>query len=277
MKFGITPVELVHFTPENPRAKRLFDALRMAAPDAGFEVIDRSDYAGAVQLLMLWGPGNPHREQALRRHVAAGGHVLAWDLAYWDRDHKARVSIDGAHPQHWILKRDWPASRLHADGIQVTDEWNPNGPIIIAGLGQKARVQYGPTRVDEWEADMMRACRAKWSLPIVYRQKKPDVPTPAWATLKIGGPIEAALRGASLVITWHSNVAVDAIRMGIPVICRDGAAAAVCDSDRVLLEGGRPAPLSNDVRRQFLSNLAWFQWAPSEAAEFWRFAKELLG
>ena len=44
--------------------------------------------------------------------------------------------------------------------------------------------------------------------------------------------IDQALTGCSLVVTWHSNVAVDAIRMGIPVVCRDGAAAAVCPSSR---------------------------------------------
>jgi hypothetical protein len=268
-----TIVELVHFTPENPRAKKMFDALRVAAPAAGVDLIDRSDYGGNVKLLMLWGPGNPQRDQVLRQHVAAGGHVLAWDLAYWDRDHKARVSIDAAHPQHWVMKKDLPSSRLEADRITCTDDWNPKGPIIIAGLGQKARVQYGPTRVDGWEADMMRVCRARWTQPVVYRRKRPDVPVPLWATLKIGGPIDDALRGASLVITWHSNVAVDAIRMGIPVICRDGAAAAVCDAE---LGPGQPVPLSSDVRRRFLSNLAWFQWAPAEAGAFWRWAQETV-
>lgn len=267
-----TAVELVHFTPENPRATLMFNALRATATDAGVLLIDRPDYGGISKLVMLWGPGNPQRDQVLRRHVAAGGHVLAWDLAYWDRNRKARVSIDAAHPHQWVMKKHWSSARLEADGITCTDDWNPKGPIIIAGLGQKARVQYGPTRVDEWEADMMRACRARWALPVVYRQKKPDVPAPLWATLKIGGPIEHALRGASLVITWHSNVAVDAIRMGIPVICRDGAAAAVCDSE---LGPGRPVPLVSDVRRRFLANLAWFQWAPDEAAAFWSFAREL--
>jgi len=35
-------------------------------------------------------------------------------------------------------------------------------------------------------------------------------------------------------------------------------------------------PLAADVRDRFLANLAWFQWAPSEAAQTWRFLTELL-
>jgi hypothetical protein len=80
------------------------------------------------------------------------------------------------------------------------------------------------------------------------------------------------LAGSSLLVTWHSNVAVDAIRMGIPVVCREGAAAAVCPSE--LPE--TIAPMADDVRDRFLANLAWFQWRPDEAPEFWRWVPEVL-
>jgi hypothetical protein len=86
-------------------------------------------------------------------------------------------------------------------------------------------------------------------------------------------PIDQALAGASLVVTWHSNVAVDAIRLGLPVICRDGAAAAVCPSDFRTTD---PQPLPASVRDRFLANLAWFQWSNSEAAAFWPWAQEML-
>lgn len=266
-------VELVRFQPENPRAAEMFQALMAAAPSVGVTVWNGNAYFGDHAWLMFWGPGAPPRADALRRHVECGGRVLAFDLAYWHRDRKVRVSFDAAHPQRFVMAKALPTDRFMADGIAVTNEWNEDGPIVIAGLGGKARVQYGADRVDEWEADMMRVCAAKWPKRIIYRPKKADSLAPTWARhVDRRDRIEDVIRGASLVITWHSNVAVDAIRMGIPVVCRDGAAAAVCRST----VDDRPMPLDNDVRTKFLSNLAWFQWAPREAAECWRFAAEML-
>jgi len=271
-----TAVELVHFQPENPRGTAMFRALSAAAPAAGIEVLETTAYRGESPWLMVWGPGAPARRDAIRAHVANGGRAICFDLAYWRRESKVRVSFDAPHPQAHVMTRALAVDRLRDDFDSFAlepDEWDPTGPVVIAGIGDKARVQYGANVVDEWEADMMRACAARWSRPIIYRPKKSDSPVPAWATRVSRAPvIHTALRGASLVITWHSNVAVDAVRMGIPVVCRDGAAAAVCPSE--LPEQPQPLPL--DLSARFLANLAWFQWAPSEAPAFWTFAQELL-
>ncbi len=198
----------------------------------------------------------------MRRQLAAGGHVLACDLAYWDRQRKVRVSIDAAHPQAWVMTRDWPRDRWQADGLRTEDAWNPDGPVLLAGIGEKARVQYGAA-VEPWEARIIAECRRR-GRTVVLR------PKPRVAAI----PIDQALRGCGVCVTWHSNVAVDAIRLGIPVICQDGAAAAVCASD--LSPDTMPHPLDPTVRDRFLANLAYFQWAPTEAAGCWRFLRTLL-
>ena len=268
-----TTVELVHFQPENPRGTQMFRALLGTAAGAGVDVIETTTPSGVAPWLMVWGPGAPARRDAIRAHVAQGGRAIAFDLAYWQRESKVRVSFDAPHPGAFVMRRILPVDRFVNDGVVLTTEWSPDGPIVIAGLGDKARVQYGAAAVDEWEADMMRKCAARWARPIVYRPKKAESPVPMWATrIARAGSIESCLSGASLVITWHSNVAVDAIRMGIPVVCRDGAAAAVCRST----VDDRPLPLATDVRDRFLANLAWFQWAPAEAKTLWRFITETL-
>lgn len=254
--------ELRRFPLESDRAKATLNALQRAMPT----------FRPDPSWLVLWGPGAPNRFAPMREHLAAGGHVIALDLAYWHRETKFRVSIDAAHPQAWVMKRDWPASRF-AGAVPVADVWNPDGPILIAGLGQKATVQYGADVVQAWELEMAAACRARWARPIVYRPKRSDGPVPAGLSRGVPAEIDRALRGASLVITWHSNVAVDAIRMGIPVICRDGAAAAVCPSS---LPAGELRPLDPALRDRFLQNLAWFQWSTTEARAMWRFLADLL-
>lgn len=271
-----TEVEFVVYQPMVDRARAFFQAMAHAAPSVGVRVRRASSYQGQCAWMMFWGPGDPVRAADMARHVSAGGRAIAWDLAYWHRDRKLRVSIDAPHPQAWVMRRDLSESRLRADRVTVADRWQPTGPIVIAGLGDKARIQYGAATVDAWEREMALSCRERWpDRQIVYRKKKATTPTPSWTTTVSSGatPIESVIAGASLVITWHSNVGVDSIRLGIPVICRDGAAAAVCPST---LGSDDPQPLAPDLRQRFLANLAWFQWTPNEAPQCWTFLRELL-
>jgi hypothetical protein len=57
----------------------------------------------------------------------------------------------------------------------------------------------------------------------------------------------------------------------VPVVCEDGAAAALYGSD--LRAPVRPTPAQ---RLAFLRGVAWFQWRPSEAAECWDYLKARL-
>lgn len=268
-----TAVEVLRAQPESWRAGQHFQALLRYAPSA-LDVEETQTYRGDSPWLLLWGPGAPDRIDAIRRHVAAGGHAIAMDLAYWHRDRKIRVSIDDAHPQRWVMRRDWPADRWLADRVTTGRVWNPNGPILVAGVGKKAKVQYGD-EVDRWEADMIARGRRRWPLrKVLYRAKHFDAAIPSGVDAAPPQPIDRALVGCSLVITWHSNVAVDAIRLGVPVICHDGAAAAVCPSTFLPDD---PLPLAEDLRARFLANLAWFQWCPPlEATAMWTWLQELL-
>jgi hypothetical protein len=274
MAAALLAVELLHFTPESTRTHEVFVALQRTAVVEGVSVRSTSDYRGQAKWLVLWGPGDPVRATLMDRHVAAGGHAIALDLSYWDRDRKFRVSIDAAHPAQWVMRHDWPSDRFARERVPVASKYKANGPVLIAGIGDKARVQYGAQAVSRWESDMMRACQERWPGRLVlYRKKKPGSPVPADAQVVPMFPIDEALNGLSLLVTWHSNVAVDAIRMGIPVVCMDGAAAAVCPS---VLGVEDPKPLPEDVRDRFLANLAWFQWAPTEARACWSFLRGLL-
>jgi hypothetical protein len=268
-----TAVELLQFEAESYRTAQWFRALEKAAPSRGIDLHRSTAYRGDSPWMLLWGPGAPDRRAIMERHIRNGGRAIVMDLAYWDRHEKARVSIDAPHPQAWVMKRNRPSDRVKKDRIVIKDAWKSTGPVVIAGLGEKARVQYGEDVVDKWEASMMRECRVRWpDRRILYRRKKPQYGVPGWADVAPACPIDQLLTKASLVITWHSNVAVDAIRMGIPAICRDGAAAAVCPSTLT----DDPRPLAPEIRAQFLANLAYFQWSMQEAGLMWRNLLEIL-
>lgn len=271
-----TSVEILRFKSESQRAGLFFSAFLRDAAAAGVETtVSRDTYRGGADWLLVWGPGAADRFEPMARQVAGGGHCAALDLAYWSRDTKVRVSIDAAHPQAWVMRHDWPRARFESDKVPIAERWDPKGPVIVAGIGRKARAQYEPDTVLAWERSMIEACRARWPKRCIsYRRKQLDAPIPQGVNLMGAGPIDQALNGASLVITWHSNVAVDAIRMGIPVVCRDGAAAAVCPSTLT----DEPTPLATDLRNRFLGNLAWFQWGStqSESTKFWSFLREVI-
>ncbi len=265
-------VELLSFANPSSRSLAVMSALQRGVP-ATVRLRPTTQYQGHSQVLVLWGPGGPDRFEPMAQQIAKGGHVLALDLSYWQREKKFRVSIDAPHPQQWVMRRDWPATRVTVDRIAVQDKWKPAGPVIVAGIGRKARVQYGDA-VERWEAQMMATAASRWpDRRILYRKKQVDAPVPSGVAEASTRPIEDVLAGSSLVITWHSNVAVDAIRLGIPVICQDGAAAAVCASS---FDAADPAPLDSAVRARFLRNLAWFQWSPNEARQFWAWVPEVL-
>lgn len=266
----LATVELLRFEPTSQRATAAFQALGRE-----MAVTATTTYRGGSDLLVLWGPGHPARFVPMQRQVASGGHVVALDLSYWDRHRKVRVSFDAPHPQAWVLRKDMPTGRFLSDPISstVTDAWDPHGPILVAGIGPKATTQYGDDVVASWERAQIRRCLDRWDRPIRYRFKKAPSSPPVHTTLAPSGPIDQVLRGSSLVITWHSNVAVDAIRLGIPVVCRDGAAAAVFPSDVTDVH----KPLPTTLRDRFLANLAWFQWDPqTEASSCWAWIHEVL-
>jgi hypothetical protein len=122
----------------------------------------------------------------------------------------------------------------------------------------------------EWERKTLAALRAAYpGRRVVYRPKRPE----QLDNLPVAtAPIEEVLKGASLVVCRHSNVAVDACIAGVPVVCEDGAAAALYGSDL-----RRPANPGGEERRQFLERLAWWQWKPSEAKLAWQFLLKVCG
>ena len=74
------------------------------------------------------------------------------------------------------------------------------------------------------------------------------------------------LKGASLVVCRHSNVAVDACIAGVPVICDDGAAFSLYRSNT------SPTP---EQRMDFLQRLSWWEWDRTEAGAAWEFIQEM--
>jgi hypothetical protein len=223
---------------------------------------------------ILYGMGAPDR-----LGYADCGRVIAFDAGYWERKlspdiRKYRVSVNGLHCPEYIATVPCAGpERLAASGMQCKAHGgNPNGPIMLVGNGPKSF----RTFASGWTAEKSREIRKTFpSRKILYR---PKPKRPRESGIDHDGiseaPIDSALSAVSLVVCRHSNVAVDACRVGVPVVCESGAAAAIYPKS---LQNWESQP-SHAERIDFLERLAWWQWSPVECRDggFWPWILETL-
>jgi hypothetical protein len=215
-------------------------------------------YVGDHRWLMLWGVGRPAHAAAWRRHR---GPVAMWDLGYLARrEGYYRVGVNHWHPTPAQIDATTnDPSRFERLEIALRNDSDPAGPIVLVGMGPKS---HAFVKDSTWEARTHAALRDEFPGRRIVFRPKPGKPVPRLDCELSTGSIEDALRGASLVVCRHSNVAVDAAIAGVPARCEDGIARWL-----------RGRPFDETTRRDFLARVAWWQWKPEEAGEAWRFLR----
>lgn len=258
----------------NRKARPLLEALQRGGAWAGFDarLVDHSQVRPKSWLL-VYGLGGHDRV-----HYVTRGRLVAFDLAYWDRklaDRKYRVSVNGFHCPERVLRGDSPGpERWAQSGLTIAVEQADRAPILLVGNGPKSAA----IGAEGWAARKSVELRAQFpGRPIWYRPKP-------GRTCELGvdhdlvrteEPVDSVLADVGLVVCRHSNVAVDACRLGVPVVCDDGAAACIYPSS---LAGWQAQP-TYVQRVDFLHRLAWWQWTPAECetAVFWDWLKGQMG
>lgn len=185
------------------------------------------------------------------------------DLGYWNRDAYYRVSVGDWSP-HRYLNFGMDSTRLKSMGVRI-QPWQDGEEILVVGASEKSMAQHGFGYM-EWERKAVR--RLGDVGKVVYRPKPHDpnrhpIPGVGYDSR----PVAEALASAKLVVTHHSNMAVDALVAGVPVYCETGVGAAFS------------VPFGSFERRpgreQFLYDVAWLQWTLAEMADgtCWSFLK----
>lgn len=234
-----------------PRVERFLRMLAQSAPQHSINC--RWDYYGQPfrGLLIAYGTGRPDMANIVAEHLASGHPALCWDVGYWGKTF--RCAWNGQHPK--TLPKGSP-ERWDARGVSLRNDYDPAGPIVLVGLGPKSR-HMGPN----WERDTLQRIREAYpDRRVIYRPKprRDFVPLPVETDWE--SPIEDVLRGASLVVTRHSNVGIDACIAGIPCVAELGAPALLYGSDLA-----SPRVPTEAERLDFLRRLAWLNWEDEEA------------
>lgn len=247
----------------------MLEALLEVAQKEGVSCQRTKTYVGGCDWLMLYGVGHVERAPVRDLHFNRGGRVFCWDVGYFGRKKLVgylRVSIDTDHPQHWLDKTPEEPTRWDTYNIQLREDYNAKGPIILVGLGPKSRVYLGPNW-EHWELGKLRQLRERFPNRKIIFRPKPRRPYPHLPGVHVDAvsPIEDVLRGTSLVVCRHSNVAVDAAIAGVPFETYDGAGVWL---------NRREFTVEN--RLSFLRRLSWWQWSVKEAPQAWAFLSTLL-
>lgn len=228
----------------------MLEALYHAVEYAGDSPNKTSYYQGKSDWLVLYGVG-AEVNHAARVMQNKHGHTLHCDLGYTNRDRNMRICIDDDHPDKFFWKTVEGKSQ-----VQFCNDYDPNGPIILVGLGCKSRKYL---HAWDWEARKYRELRREFpDRQIIFRPKGSDLMTLPCKMDRVT-PFVDLIAGASLVVARHSNCCIDAIVHGIPFRSEAGAAMS--------FEGDR---------QKFMNKLARWEYTPEQATEAWKFAKEIV-
>lgn len=184
--------------------------------------------------------------KAVRR---SGEPYIFIDRAYFGGGHKSgrmRMTF-GAYQQNWLASK--PVAREW--GVTL-EPWRDGGEFIMA-------VPPSPQVEDlfdfRWERDFMpriKAACAGVELRVVVSLKSD----------RDASPLAERLKGCAAVVTWSSNVAVEAICAGVPAWTSPHAAAAPVAGD--LARFDPRASLQPVHRDAWFRSLCWAQFTVDE-------------
>ena len=236
----------------------------------GFEYT-KSDIAVVFGVYKSKVPASWPRGRVIDKHKAAGNDVVILETGYIHRgdgvDNYYACGLNGLNGRADFKNKNMPSDRF--EKLNITPQpWGDRGDkIILCGqVPQDASVDH--VDIMKWLHYARNQIKALSKKEIIFR------PHPLAKVGPINGcdyskkPLTTDLRRAWACVTFNSNTAVEAILEGIPSFAFDEGSMAweVTDHDFDYIE----APHTPD-REQWLSNLAYTQWKPSEmrSGEAW--------
>lgn len=212
-------------------------------------------------------------DKGYSRHRVEG---LARTWEFW------RVSVGDHHPTATLMSVDRPFDRLERLKLDIKP-WRASGEtLVIAGSSEKYHQFYGLVGPTKYATGLVSKLRKRgWTGEIVYR------PKPSWRdAVAIPGTrfspgkeaLTKLLESAHVLVTHGSNACFEAAIAGVPSIIL-GEAVAKPISSTSLRQLQQPMMVSDDLRRQWLANLAYCQWtlAEIESGEAWNIIRPQIG
>ncbi len=222
----------------SPRFARAF-----AQGCGGKVVTDARRVDGPIALF-----GSPHLMEVLDHARSEGRDFWYGDHAYFKRFRFYRITRNAL--QH-SGKGEADASRFARLGITI-EPWKTGRHVLVCPPDRKYARCIG---MDEkaWLAGTLATLRRHTDRPIRIRKREGAERNPV--------SLADDLKGAHALVTHHSNAAVEALCMGIPIfVTAECAARGMAETDLTKIE----SPRYPDDRLRWASVLAANQWTLPE-------------
>lgn len=201
------------------------------------------------------------RDDVIDRQKKRGRRYLVLELGYMgDRHHWASIGYDGLNGRADFCTDNVPGDRWEKHFAHLMRPWRTGGRGCDLVIGQvPGDASIGHINIMSWLGDIARALDGR---DMVFRPHPlaADMPTPRGMRRSMGCLV-GDLRSARRVITFNSNVGVDAILHGVPVVAFDQGSMV-----RSVARHGLPGwPVYPD-RTAWAHRMAYCQWTRDEIA-----------
>ncbi len=258
------------------RAKVLSRALAHGFSNLRIEYVEidsRKYWRGRVEgdACVMYGLPNQNRPiwdaykaQRIPRVLVDMGYFRRLEPGRYDGYH--RFCVDAYHPERFISRLDQKGDRWRACSheLEFKDRWGTNAKgVLVAGMQAKTAILHGyePGQWEQWVIDQIRQ---RTDERILYRPKPSDrnpVELPGFKMYLNNVAPSRLLSGVRIVVTHHSNIALEAIASGTPFYCEYGAAQPL---SMTLDEITDPPFRSKEDRLQILHNACHLQYSVAE-------------
>lgn len=238
------------------------------------EILNKFPAGPAADLAVAYGWVH---EPVFTAYRQAGAHFAYFDLGYWGRRPEGRA-IEGYHRlaiDDWdtlkTMRRDCPGDRWSRLGVEIQAPLIGKREIIVAGMSGKAAGTHG-FKEDQWETLARSTILNLAPEAEVTMRPKPNKRN------RVGSTIEEALSQCKLLVTHHSNTALDALVAGVPTYCVKGVGRLASPLELTPEYIRAPILPDESVRRQIMQDAAYAQWSPEEmrTGEAWSHIREIL-
>lgn len=206
------------------------------------------------------------RGEVIRRHKEAGKPVIVLERGYVKRDIYWSAGYGGINGRADFCNEDMPGDRWKALGVELEpDRLGKGDYILLAGqVPWDASVQ--DTDHVAWLSQTAKAF-SDMGFPVRFRpHPKGPQDLSIFGTEASTGTLEEDLDGAMAVVTFNSNVGVDAVIRGIPTFSFDKGSMVYDVSFNKTTDINRIESKTFD-RQRWANNLAYTQWTLDEMKE----------
>lgn len=247
----------VLYTQEH-KAHAHMDAMKKGFP-ARHVSLDENKLAPGDDVLHIVGGLQFGALDRMREIQMNGAPYIFYDRAYFGGGPgKDRLRITAnAYQKHRIQKG--ATSRFRRLGVELKPWKNGGDHVLLVPPSAAVRALFSLT--ENWEGRLVSRLNEITSLPIKVSRKGDPV------------PLEERLRNCWCVVTWTSNVAVDAIVAGVPAFTSQFSAAAPVAGSILELETLFENPPKPD-REEWAESLAWGQFRLDEIRD--GYAREVV-